>query len=145
MNIRPTELGGVANRPKPEASQGFRELLDGRVTFSQHAKARMRERQLTLKPEDMRLLAGAMDEAKKSGASKAAVVMPHGIFIVAPDKGTVVTTLEHNQGGAMQVITNVDALVMVGRTSSEEVSSPRPTDGGQPAPVHWSLISSDNQ
>lgn len=122
---------------KPAA--GFRDLVDARVTFSRHAQQRMQERQIHLSTHDLSLLTQAMSQARAAGAKQAAVVMEPGIFIVAPGQNTVITTVPKNGEQPMQLISHVDALVLVGRTSSEEASSPRPTDGGLPA-VHWSLI-----
>ncbi len=130
---------------QPSAAPGFRELVDAKVSFSRHAEQRMRERNIALSPQDMTLLHQAMGQARSAGAKQAAIVMDPGIFIVAPQNNTVITTVAKNTGQPMQLISQVDALVLVGRTSSEGASSPRPTDGGQPAPVHWSLIDNMDQ
>lgn len=119
---------------------GFHQLVEQKVTFSRHAQERMRERQIALTGSEVKALSDAMKKVRATGAKQAAIVMAPGIFIVAPQNNTVITTVTKNPSESMQVISNVDALVMVGRTSSEDASSPRPIDGGQPAPVHWSLI-----
>lgn len=120
---------------------GFRDMVNAQVNFSRHAEARMRERKINLSSEHLNQLSAAMDQAKTAGAKQAAIVMEPGIFIVAPDSHTVITTVAKNPNQSMQMISHVDALVLVGGTSSEGASSPRPIDGGQPTtPVHWSLI-----
>lgn len=130
---------------KPKAPvPGFREMVDGKVTFSRHAEQRLKERHIDLSPSDLSLLHEAMGQARSAGSKQAAIVMEPGIFIVAPNSNTVITTVAQNSGKPMQLISHVDALVLVGRTSSEGASSPRATDGGQPAPVHWSLIDNQN-
>ena len=133
----------VASPSSVKPAPGFRDLVSqakAPVSFSRHAAQRMQERHIELSPYEMSLLHQAMDQARSAGAKQAAVVMDPGIFIVAPNSNTVITTVTKNLGQPMQVISHVDALVLVGRTSSfEEASSPRPADGGQPA-VHWSLI-----
>lgn len=132
-------VGGSATTVNTNQGKGFRELVDARVTFSRHAEQRMQERHIQLSAEDLSLLNQAMSQARSQGSNKAAVVMEPGIFIVAPGSNTVITTVAKDTQQPMQVISQVDALVLVGRTSSEEASSPRPTDGGRPA-VHWSLV-----
>ena len=127
---------------QPRAASGFKELVDAKaegITFSRHAAQRMQERQIQLSANDLSLLNQAMGQARSAGASKAAVVMDPGIFIVAPGSNTVITTVPKNSAQPMQVVSHVDALVLVGGTSSEGASSPRVTDGGQPA-IHWSLM-----
>lgn len=131
----PASVTGVSQ----SASVDFKGLVKERVTFSRHAEQRMQERKIQLSKEEINLLHEAMGQAKSAGAHKAAVVMEPGIFIVAPGSNTVITTVPKNQEKPMQVISQVDALVLVGRTSNEGASSPRPIDGGQ-TQVHWSLI-----
>jgi len=118
-------------------------MVDAQVTFSRHAEQRMHERNISLSSQDLSLLNQAMHQARSTGAKQAVVVMEPNIFIVAPGSNTVITTVSQSSEQSMQVISHVDALVLVGRTSSEEASSPRSTDGGQPA-VHWSLINQED-
>ncbi|PSR23347.1 MAG: flagellar hook associated protein [Sulfobacillus acidophilus] len=139
--ITPFTPAGATSAPG-KAAPGFRELVQkaqAQVTFSHHAQQRMQERQIHLTLQQLGLLSQAMNQARTAGAKTAAVVMEPGIFIVAPGTNTVITTVPQKSEQPMQVISHVDTLVLVGRTSTEEASSPRATDGGQPA-VHWSLI-----
>lgn len=136
-----TRINGLPNTAPERSSStvgaSFRQVLEG-VRFSRHAEERMRSRQIQLAPKALQSLTEAMHQAQQAGSAKAAIVMPEGIFVVAPQNGTVITTLDHQP---MQVITQVDTLVMVGRTSIEEAPLSRTTDGEPPA-VHWSLIQS---
>ncbi len=143
--IRPGAVTPAAvSSPKANQASGFRDVLTARITFSRHATARMQERAIHLSPTELAQLQEAMGRAGATGAKQAAVVMDSGVFIVAPDSATVITAVHQHGREPMQGISQVDAVVLVGRTSSEEASSPRPTDGGQPA-VHWSLVEpSDN-
>lgn len=115
---------------------GFSETLAAHLTFSRHAQERIQQRNLPLDAEEMRQLAEATARAGKSGAKQAAIVMERGIFIVSPPTGTVITSMERTSE-PMQLISQVDAMVLVSRTQ-KEASSSRPTDGG-PSPAHWSL------
>lgn len=143
--IGPLTNTGQAKAPASKPGTGFRDLVTSQVTFSRHASQRMQERQIALSPSDMHLLQEAMGQARSAGAKQAAIVMEPGIFIVAPSSNTVITTVAKNANQPMQVISHVDALVLVGGTSSEGASSPRPIDGGQPALVHWSLLQQTDQ
>ncbi|MCY0897341.1 MAG: flagellar hook associated protein [Firmicutes bacterium] len=119
----------------------FRDLVERRVSFSRHAAERLVSRQMHLSHQDLAVLEEAMTKARETGANKAAVVMAQGIFIVAPKTHTVITTMPPRCEQPMQVISHVDALVLVGGTSHEGASSSRATDGGTPAATHWSLMS----
>ncbi len=143
--LGPLTSTGEAKAPAPKSGTGFRDLVASQVTFSRHASQRMQERHIALTPNDMNLLQEAIGQARTAGAKQAAIVMEPGIFIVAPHSNTVITTVAKNTNQPMQLISQVDALVLVGGTSSEGASSPRPTDGGQPALVHWSLLQNTDQ
>lgn len=131
--------------PASGRSDGFKQLVQkSQVTFSRHAASRLSQRNIQLSEHDLSLLHEAMDQARQSGSKEAAVVMGSGIYIVAPNTNTVITTVAKNEQGSMQVISHVDALVLVNGTSTEGVSSPRSTDGGQPASIHWSLMNTND-
>jgi flagellar operon protein len=123
----------------------FDGVLQQKLTLSRHAAARIQQRRGNLAPEEWQQLLSATQAAGKSGAKQAAVVMPGGIYIVAPQSGTVITTIDRTNH-VMQVISNVDALVLVGRTDNIPEASPsRMTDGGTANhPVHWSLLDDQN-
>lgn len=138
--------GTGASHPGSPASlvhnPGFHQAVQERMKWSRHALDRLAQRQIQLSPADEERLAEATRMAAKSGAKQAAVIMDQGIFIVAPQGGTVITGMTRTHE-PFQLISNVDALVFVGRTISD-APSPRPTDGGSPpAALHWSLVSLD--
>lgn len=126
-------------------NQRFGRVLQQKLTLSRHAAARMQQRRTNLAPQEWQQLLSATEAASKSGAKQAAVVMPGAIYIVAPQSGTVITTIDRTNQ-AMQIISNVDALVLVGRTENiPEAPSSRMTDGGTAThPVHWSLLDDQN-
>ncbi len=115
----------------PTAGTGFADAL----ILSRHAQRRLRERNIGLDAEQSRTLGAAMAEARKAGSRQAAVVMAHAVFVVAPATGTVVTGIDPGSQ-AMQVMTNVDAVVVVGR-SVEGAPHSRPTDGMPANALHW--------
>lgn len=127
---------GSPSAPHPRhAPSTFREVLSERLNFSRHATARMQERKIVLTAPEMVQLTEATQAAGRSGAKQAAIVMDQAIFIVSPSKHTVITSFERNHE-PMQVVSQVDSVVIVGRTSSEAPSS-RPTDGGTQRTNGW--------
>ncbi|MCY0878381.1 MAG: flagellar hook associated protein [Firmicutes bacterium] len=134
---------GRTNAARGDA-QAFREILAERVTFSRHAAERLQSRRIQLSRQDLAVLGEAMTKAQQAGANTAAVIMAQGIFIVAPKTQTVITTMAPRPEQPMQVISHVDALVLVGGTSDEGASSSRATDGGTLVAPHWSLMNADD-
>lgn len=145
-----SDIGPVAPRPATTAvgqqsrptSATFGPVLEKQLTVSRHAEVRLQQRQQHLTPSEWQQLADATEAAGKSGAKQAAIVMPNAIFIVAPPTRTVITAIDRTNQ-PMQLVSQVDALVLVGRTDklNPEAPSSRPTDGGSsPVPLHWSLI-----
>ncbi len=144
-DIRPIAPGTVRSEtrtPSEGKNSGFRPLLEQQLTVSRHAVSRLQQRHQHLTPAEWQQLADATDAAGKSGAKQAAIVMPKGIFIVAPPTRTVITAIDRTNQ-PMQLVSQVDALVLVGRTDKTNPEAPpsRPTDGGSTqTPMHWSLI-----
>lgn len=134
--------------PAPKPSQDFGSLVRERVIFSQHAQQRMQTRGMVLSPDDAARLGQAMEEAGSRGSKQAAIVLGSDIYIVSPPARTVITSI-HPPADGMKVITQVDAVVYVSRTSPasldrqgapQEATGSRPTEGAASA-SHWSLVS----
>ncbi|WP_053960236.1 hypothetical protein [Sulfobacillus thermosulfidooxidans] len=135
-----------------EKPSRFDTLLQQKLIVSQHAQDRMQTRDIHLSARDANQLSQAIDEVNKKGSRQAAIIMGSHIFIVAPPSRTIITSLESPENG-MKVITQVDAVVYVSRTSDiansarhlnlEEASSTRQT-ASTPTPLHWSLLSMPN-
>ncbi len=125
-------------------SQGFGAIWHDTLIFSQHAAARIKSRGIHLDQRQKARLSQAIDAVSNKGSQQAAIIMGTDIFVVAPQSKTVITSLAPGADG-MKVITQVDAVVYVSRTSAEqtaaeEASSARQT-AGTPAAAHWSLLS----
>ncbi len=139
----------VAKSSGSSASRDFEELVHGQLIFSQHAANRMEKRGIHLTANQRTKLSQAMDAAQNKGAKQAAVIMGSDIFIVAPQARTVITSLSSPQDG-MKVITQVDAVVYVSRTSTDFQKPPEEAQGirqtaDAPAAPHWSLLSLPDQ
>ncbi|CAB1128018.1 conserved protein of unknown function [Candidatus Hydrogenisulfobacillus filiaventi] len=127
---------------------GFRTALNEALTLSRHAAARLQGRLPGLDPGEAGGVPAVVDQLRRAGARKAALVLPASgaILIVAPQSRTLITALDLPGGQA--VVTAIDAMAVVGRTpapsapgadGAPEAPHPRTTDG-MPAPVHWRLL-----
>ncbi len=143
--LTPVNSAAVTPQPGAKTSPEFSTVLDQQLKFSRHAAMRMEQRHQSLSPAEWQQLGEATEAARKSGAKQAAIVMPNAIYIVAPPSRTVVTAIDHSEH-PMQVISQVDALVLVGRTDGRHPEAPpsRPIDGVAATPIHWSLITEHN-
>ncbi|MCL4495243.1 MAG: flagellar hook associated protein [Firmicutes bacterium] len=143
--VGPAAQSRAAGSARVDDSGGFEDLLHEKLVFSQHATSRMQKRGIHLTQNQRHELSRAMEAAQNKGSKQAAVIMGPDIFIVAPQARTVITSLSSPQEG-MKVITQVDAVVYVSRTSTD---SHGPTEGatgtrqtaGAPTAPHWSLLS----
>jgi len=105
--------GPVAGRP-----MGFETAFqEAELRLSRHAKMRVEERMVDLKPAERKLVAAAVNEAKTQGVRKLAVVTPDSVVLVAPASGTVVTAMGRREAEqTLRLFTSIDAVVLVGRT-----------------------------
>ncbi|WP_020615281.1 TIGR02530 family flagellar biosynthesis protein [Paenibacillus daejeonensis] len=92
---------------------GFKQLLDEtELRFSHHAELRMKQRGITLKPEQLESIKSAIDQAEAKGAKDSLVVMQDLAMIVNVPSRTVVTAMS---GQSMQhnVFTQIDSAVVI--------------------------------
>lgn len=101
----------AASQPTRQApSAGFDSILQEKLKISAHAQTRLPK---GLGPEEMRRLAGAMQEAARKGASQSLVLMGDTALIVSVKNGTVITALgpERQQGNT--IVTGIDSAVII--------------------------------
>lgn len=99
----------------PERRGSFGVELDlaaRRLEFSRHAQRRIERREVQLDPARGARLANAVESAAAKGARQAVVVLDELAFVVDVRQRTVVTALNHRQGGAERVFTNIDSVVI---------------------------------
>lgn len=92
---------------------GFKQLLDQtELRFSHHAEVRMKQRGITLKPEQLESIKSAIDQAEAKGAKDSLVVIQDLAMIVNVPSRTVVTAMS---GQSMQhhVFTQIDSAVVI--------------------------------
>ncbi|GBD23437.1 hypothetical protein HRbin29_01103 [bacterium HR29] len=88
------------------------DLAVRRLEFSRHAQRRIERRDLQLDPARGARLANAVESAAAKGARQAVVVLDELAFVVDVRQRTVVTALNHREGGAERVFTNIDSVVI---------------------------------
>jgi flagellar operon protein len=80
------------------------------VRFSAHASARLSQRNIELNDDDLRKLAGAVDQAASKGGRDTLVSMNDISFVVNVPNRTVVTALDRSDS---RVFTQIDSAVFV--------------------------------
>ncbi|XEC97114.1 TIGR02530 family flagellar biosynthesis protein [Paenibacillus tarimensis] len=91
----------------------FREVLDAKtLTFSHHAETRIKQRGISLGPDQLHRIAAAIDQAEAKGAKDSLVLFHNIAMIVNVPSRTVITAME---GNAMQgnVFTQIDSAVVI--------------------------------
>ncbi len=82
------------------------------VKFSQHAQDRLKARNISLSPNDLARLEGAVNSVAQKGGKESLVMMGDAALVVSIKNRTVVTAMDRAQ---MQgnVFTNIDSAVII--------------------------------
>jgi flagellar operon protein len=101
-----------------DRSQSFDKILhqkiddnSNKLTFSNHALNRLEKRGISLNPEDLSRLSGAVQKAEEKGAKESLILMKDVAFIVSVTNKKVITAMESNSS-EMNVFTNIDSAVI---------------------------------
>lgn len=107
LGVKPT-----AARPAAGATE-FKKLLDEtELRFSHHAEVRMKQRGITLKPEQLESIKSAIDQAEAKGAQDSLVMLKDLAMIVNVPSRTVVTAMS-GQSMQQHVFTQIDSAVVI--------------------------------
>ncbi|WP_101696801.1 TIGR02530 family flagellar biosynthesis protein [Clostridium minihomine] len=102
------------NQENSEFAQLLRQSLaqNTKLNFSKHAIQRMESRSISLSPELVTQISGAVEQARAKGVRDALILDGTTAFIVNVPSSTVVTTMN---GGEMtgNVFTNIDGAVIL--------------------------------
>lgn len=85
--------------------------LEG-LKFSNHAIERMRDRGISVKPEDMAKLNEAVEKAAKKGSKESLVLMGDTALIVSIKNRTVVTAMD-KESMKEKVFSNIDSTMIL--------------------------------
>lgn len=95
---------------------GFAGILGKKVKdlkFSAHAEARLRSRNISMSPENIRKLESAVSRAESRGSQDSLVLLSDLAFIVNVPNRTVVTAMD-GESIKDNVFTNIDSTVIAG-------------------------------
>ncbi|SRR6266702_3180739 len=114
--IRQPQVRPHADPPKGGRSR-FVALLDEKsqaeeVRFSQHARERLKAREINLSGSDLEKLNGAVEKVAKKGGKESLVLLGDSALVVSIKNRTVVTVLDREKMGG-NVFTNIDSAVLV--------------------------------
>ena len=108
-----TPLGIRKQNQLPPGNSSFQELLNASsLKFSHHAEVRMKQRGISLQPEQLNKIVSAIEQAEAKGAKDSLVLFRDIAMIVNVPSRTVVTAME---GATMQghVFTQIDSAVVI--------------------------------
>lgn len=95
----------------PEAQINGKSVSEG-LKFSNHAIERMRDRGITVRPEEMVKLNDAIDKAAKKGSRETLVLMGDTAMIVSVKNKTIVTAMDR-ESMRDKVFSNIDSTVII--------------------------------
>lgn len=116
-----TGIAGIYSAPTRIERAGrdlsFSDVLRARleketgVKFSAHAMERLNSRGITLRPDEISRLSGAIEKADQKGSSDSLILLDDKAFIVSIENRTVVTAMD---GESMKdtVFTKIDSAVV---------------------------------
>lgn len=113
--IQPGITGAVKRSGNQAAlsSVEFKDVLQSKLLhFSNHAVKRLEQRGIELKPEQIRKIESAIDQAAAKGAKDSLVLLQDMALIVNVGNRTVVTAMD---GGSMKdnIFTQIDSAVII--------------------------------
>ncbi len=82
------------------------------IRFSRHAMDRMDRRNITLNPDEMARLQGAIDRAEKSGMKESLVILDQNALIVSVPNRTVITAMDRSSMRD-NLVTHIDSAVLL--------------------------------
>lgn len=109
-----TSTGTVRNEANTGSS--FEKVLDqklqGELKFSQHARERLKARNIEFNTDDLDKLSEAVGKARAKGARDSLILMNDLAFVVSVKNNTVITAVD-SQNMKENVFTNIDSAIIV--------------------------------
>lgn len=97
---------------RPTTSPNSAPAGAGSVQFSRHATARLESRGITLDPEDLEDLSGAVDQLARKGSRESLVMMGDTAYIVGVPDRRVITVMSRSEAVG-NIFTNIDSTLVV--------------------------------
>lgn len=106
------DRGSVRDGGRPEFAQILeQELSGGGVQFSAHARTRLEQRNIEIRPGDLEKLNSAVQEIARKGGRNSVVYYRDIAFVTNVPNRTVITAIPVED--EMQVLTNIDSAVTI--------------------------------
>lgn len=102
----------VSKPAESSFKQVLSEKLAGELKFSQHAKERLKSRNIELSGADMKNIQQAVNKAREKGARDSLILMPDLALVVSVKNNTVITAVDGQQLKE-NIFTNIDSAVIV--------------------------------
>ena len=83
-----------------------------RVSFSQHAEARLRERNLSFSPQDLTKLGDTVEKMAQKGARESLIYMGNVALVVSVTNKKVITAMD-GMSAKDNIFTNIDSAAII--------------------------------
>jgi flagellar operon protein len=114
--IEPIKPAGSTQKKSASTESGsFEQILDKKlneIKFSNHARERLKSRNIELDAEELDKLAEAVGKARAKGSKDSLILMNDLALVVSVKNNTVITAVD---GGSLKenVFTNIDSAVII--------------------------------
>ena len=84
----------------------------GKLSISKHAKARLEQRNIDIKPETWSKVESKLGEARKKGVNDSLVLLDNAALIVSAKNNTVITAMGREEATS-QIFTNINGTIVM--------------------------------
>ena len=102
----------TASQPQQGSFENYFEAAKKTVTFSQHAQARLQERNIQLSEDTLAKLDDTVERLAQKGARESLVYTDNVAFVVSVKNRTVITAMD-GTGAKDNIITNIDSAAIL--------------------------------
>ena len=113
--VFPAHPSPTGNVPVGTEAKDFANLFDAaknKVTFSEHAKARMEARQIDFSEEDLTKLDETVGKMAEKGAKESLILLNDVALVVSIKNRTVITAMD-GKNARDNIFTNIDSAAIV--------------------------------
>lgn len=118
VSVQDFTTSKVIEKKQPVESSKFNELLKKEINkhegfvISNHAAERLKDRNIVLHENDMKIINAGINKAQDKGAREALILYKDIALVTSIRNRTVITALDKNNGEGA-VITNIDSVVLL--------------------------------
>ena len=102
----------TASQPQQGSFENYFEAAKKTVTFSQHAQARLQERNIQLSEDTLAKLDDTVERLAQKGARESLVYTGDVAFVVSVKNRTVITAMD-GTGAKDNIITNIESAAIL--------------------------------